>query len=172
MAETALTENDVLRSRIYEVAVGVGENKYTVNQVCDTEFTFTSENKGFEGVSFLQHTSDGKTQLLALCEGNFCQGGKVGKTVGNGRVVIIEYHREDCEWKTIQTFKIPPEVNFKDYSGIDLEYNSENKNYKTVISSQENAEIWIGYFDVDNGFNDSQVGNKYHFPPSDSCHTI
>ncbi len=35
--------------------------------------------------------------LLGLCEGNFCSGGKHGRTKGNGRIVLSKYYKNDKE---------------------------------------------------------------------------
>lgn len=55
-----------------------------------------------KGRSIDFHICAGKF-LFALCEGNFCTGGKKGKRAGNGRIIISQLEAEpnnenDCRW--------------------------------------------------------------------------
>ena len=41
--------------------------------------------------------------LFALCEGNFCTGGRKGKEPGNGRIIVAQLEAErdnesNCKW--------------------------------------------------------------------------
>ena len=56
------------------------------------DFTFKSNNKGFEAVAHVRR--DDKDYLLALCEGNKCQCGNKGRTPGGGRVQVFEKRRK------------------------------------------------------------------------------
>ncbi|CBZ55862.1 conserved hypothetical protein [Neospora caninum Liverpool] len=122
-----------------------GKN-YTVVQACRTEFSFSSENKGFEGVVSLRNTN-GTFYLLGLCEGNYCKGGAKGRKRGNGRLVLMEKVEgaepgEHCLWKTVKILHLPREIAFTDYSSIAIRGNH------VAITSQEDAVVWVGKFNM------------------------
>ena len=50
-------------------------------------FDFAQGNKGFEGLAHLRR--DDQDYLLALCEGNYCEGGRAGRQQGNGRIQVF-----------------------------------------------------------------------------------
>ena len=52
------------------------------------DFIFKSSNKGFEAVAHVRR--DNMDYILALCEGNECQGGDKGRKPGGGRVQLFE----------------------------------------------------------------------------------
>jgi len=139
--ESVLNESGHMVPRLMEVSFANGAA--TVHSQCDGHFTFTSENKGFEGAA-IATAADGTSYLLALCEGNFCAGGKAGRKPGNGRLIVMERAADaaadgSCAWVPVQTVPIPPSADFMDYSAISI-YN----NTRVAITSQENAAVWVG----------------------------
>ncbi len=78
---------------------------------------FNSDNKGIEGLTYIDVGATG--YLIALCEGNFCDGGKRGREVGNGRVLVMKVTgvAGDLSFKMVN---VPSSAKFTDYSGIDM----------------------------------------------------
>lgn len=123
---------------------------------------FESENKGFEGLSALEHNDI--SYLLALCEGNDCKAGKKGKRVGGGTIKVFEKKKK--RWKLIQTINLPKTLQFVDYSGLDIRTDNT-----LAITSQESSALWIGKLDIEHW----QVigeGKVYTFAKSKKGKTI
>ncbi|KFG33939.1 hypothetical protein TGFOU_245610 [Toxoplasma gondii FOU] len=126
--------------------VEISEKSYKVVQACRTEFSFSAQNKGFEGVISLRDTN-GKFFLLGLCEGNYCKGGAKGRKRGNGRLVLMEKVEaagtgEQCIWTTVRVLHLPREVAFTDYSSIAV------RGSHLAITSQEDSVVWLGKFNM------------------------
>jgi hypothetical protein len=120
------------------------------------DFTFKSENKGFEAVAHVRR--DDEDYLLALCEGNKCKCGEKGRRPGGGRVQVFEKKRK--QWLHFRTIALPSTVPFVDYSGMSIE------NGRVAIVSQENSMLWVGQFD-EAGWTWRDAGRLYEFPRSD-----
>ena len=118
------------------------------------KYNFQSDSKGFEGLTFL--TKNNKPYILALCEGNECDSGKISKIHGAGRIKVFEKKKE--KWKYIASIRIPQSLKFVDYSGIDI-----NEQNILAITSQESSAIWVGGLDVQNWQLDD-IGVVYYFP--------
>jgi hypothetical protein len=119
------------------------------------DFTFASNNKGFEAVSHVHR--DGEDFVLALCEGNKCQCGKKGRQPGGGRVQLFEKKKK--RWRHDRTIALPTTVPFVDYSGMSA------NNGRVAIVSQVNSMLWIGRFnEADWCWRDE--GQLYEFPRS------
>ncbi|MCK5469259.1 MAG: hypothetical protein KAI99_12135, partial [Cyclobacteriaceae bacterium] len=99
------------------------------------KYNFQSDNKGFEGLTFV--TKNNKTYILALCEGNECDSGKISKVHGAGRIKVFEKKKK--KWKYIASIRIPQSLEFVDYSGLDI-----NEQNILAITSQESSAIWVG----------------------------
>jgi hypothetical protein len=98
------------------------------------EFAFDSENKGFEGLTWLRrHDGD---YLLALCEGNKCKSGKAGRKPGGGR--IQRFRKDRDVWRHVDTMKLPESIDFEDYSALDV------REERVAVVSQASSKIWIG----------------------------
>jgi hypothetical protein len=72
---------------------------------------------GFEGADWLpvKGANAQGGYLLGLCEGNQCEGGKVGREPGYGRVVVMEKVTRDnggCTWRTAATLSLPKSLKF------------------------------------------------------------
>ena len=120
------------------------------------DYAFESENKGFEGLTALEH--NGISYLLALCEGNDCRAGKKGKRVGGGTIKVFEKKKK--KWKLAQTISLPKTLQFIDYSGLDIKADNT-----LAVTTQESSALWIGKLDVEHW----QIigdGKVYTFPKS------
>jgi hypothetical protein len=116
------------------------------------DFEIESENKGFESAAFAQR--DGEGYLLLMCEGNFCLGGKRGRTPGGGRIQVFRKGKK--RWKHVATLKLPEWVPFADYSGMEV------LGDWVVVLSQEISAVWAARFTPEGGFLDE--GRVYLLP--------
>jgi hypothetical protein len=121
----------------------------------DYEFEKNS-NKGFEGLTWMKR--QGGQYLLALCEGNDCCGGKKGRKPGKGRIQVFE--KTSKTWKRVGVLKIPPSIEFEDYSGLCLSRN------RVLVTSQEASKLWIGRLKKDQWAFEND-GDIYEFPRED-----
>lgn len=116
-------------------------------------FNFQRENKGFEGVSLVRH--EGEEYLLALCEGNDCDGKSVGKRPGNGKIKVFARDGEKFEY--LASMDLPRSLPFTDYSGMDV------RNGVVAVVSQETSALWVGTLDPQN-WRIQGDGDVYWFP--------
>ena len=121
------------------------------------EFTFKSENKGFEAVAHVRR--DDQDYLLALCEGNKCKCGSKGRKPGGGRVQVFE--KKKRRWAHSATIALPTTLPFVDYSGMSIDYG------RVAIVSQVNSMLWVGQFD-EAAWTWREDGQLYEFPRSGS----
>ncbi|KAG8460034.1 hypothetical protein KFE25_014179 [Diacronema lutheri] len=159
--ESAAHADGVMRAHVYEIALPTGgDGRRSVRVLagpCDTEQTFSSANKGFEGADWLPLPGANKQggYLLAICEGNRCLGGEDGRQVGGGRIVMMEKRHPPsdapdsnssrCQWVTAGVLHVPPTAAFMDYSAIALRPAFDGStDWAVAISSQENAAVWLG----------------------------
>jgi hypothetical protein len=152
------------------------DNTYTTMNECPCDYEFMAANKGFEGAAFVKDPSDGTNYLLGLCEGNFCVGGRHGRTPGNGRVIVLKRATNvvlagktwPCAWQTQRVINLPKSADFVDYSAIAL----HSSGTKVAVASQESAKVWIG------GFNPSTFelideGHRVmNFPRDGDCNVV
>jgi len=101
-------------------------------------FAFASDNKGFEGLAVI-HRAD-HDYVLALCEGNRCQGGRAGKQAGHGRIQLFQ--RVPQGWQHVHTIKLPKAVRFTDYASLDI------RDGQVAVLSQQSAQVWLGTLDL------------------------
>ena len=101
-------------------------------------FAFASDNKGFEGLAVI-HRAD-HDYLLALCEGNRCQGGRVGQQAGHGRIQLFQ--RDPQGWQHVHTIKLPKAVRFTDYASLDI------RDGQVAVLSQQSSQVWLGTLDL------------------------
>jgi hypothetical protein len=120
------------------------------------DFTFKSSNKGFEAVAHVRR--DNTDYLLALCEGNKCQGGDKGRKPGGGRVQVFEKRKK--QWSHSSTIALPDTLPFVDYSGMSIDAGC------VAVVSQVNSMLWVGRFD-EAGWTWRDAGQLYPFPRSD-----
>jgi hypothetical protein len=124
------------------------------------DFDFSSDSKGFEGAAVVRHKGD--LLLLALCEGNHCEGGDEGKDSGHGLIQVFK--RKKNSWKHIGKIKLPEEVDFEDYADISI------RGKHVAIVSQACSALWVGKVDFPS-LKISGKGQVYRFPvdKNDNC---
>jgi hypothetical protein len=123
-------------------------------------FDFSSDSKGFEGAAVVRHKRD--LLLLALCEGNHCEGGDEGKDSGHGLIQVFKKKKKF--WKHIGKIKLPEEVDFEDYADISI------RGKHVAIVSQASSALWVGKVDLSSS-KISGKGQVYRFPldKNDKC---
>jgi hypothetical protein len=161
---------------------------YRVLERCAVHVKLAYENKGVEGIQYIEDVR-GKGYLMAMCEGNWCAGGKAGREPGHGRVVVLEYRAGDgtaadpCGWHPTKVLHIPIGASFIDYSDIafadpgqvSIAGPSGDPATKgaVVVLSQENSAMWIGMFDFDKlEFDMSIAGAAFLLPRNSNCDMI
>jgi len=174
------TSEDVYRAMIQEAILpseAHAKSQYTtVGGNCKTEFTFTGDSKGFEGITAFEH--NGETLLMGLCEGNFCSNTDgVKNDPGHGRAVVMRRSslgsNGTCTWETEKIVHIPQSAFFIDYSAIAL----SSRTGRVAITSQENATVWMGRFDMETlEFEEDQINSNgsptntvFNFPRNSAC---
>lgn len=124
LTETTVTDKGNM-AKVQEISTtGVVTNE------CVLDFIFPSANKGFEGMFVTDK------YLVALCEGNNCEGGKKGKQKGNGKLIV--FTKSDKCWNYKNTWAIPPHVMFTDYSDITY-FKARLGRPSIAITSQEDG---------------------------------
>jgi hypothetical protein len=140
----------------YQASIVEYDDEFRYLKDRPVDFTFKSENKGFEAVAHVRR--DNADFLLALCEGNKCQCGNKGRKPGGGRVQVFEKRKK--YWSHAHTIALPDTIPFVDYSGMSID------NGHVAVVSQVNSMLWVGYFDQ-NGWTWHDEGQLYEFPRSD-----
>ena len=149
LIEESLKNNGAFNARLTNA-----DKSFIIQSKKWLKYNFQGLNKGFEGLTLV--TQNNKTYILALCEGNECDSGKVSKIHGAGRIKVFE--KQKAKWKYIASIRIPQSLEFMDYSGIDI-----NEQNILAITSQESSAIWIGGLDVEN-WQINDIGKVYYFP--------
>jgi hypothetical protein len=128
-----------------------------------TNVTFSTSNKGFEGLAWLFR--DSNDYLLGLCEGFDCTSNH-GGTGGRGGIRVMA--QSGSSWTADPTMlRLPAAVSFKDYSDLALLPNLDGT-YQVAVTSQESKALWIGRLSATSwSFLDD--GTIYPMPSSDYC---
>lgn len=159
---------------------------YRVLERCAMHMQLTHENKGVEGIEYIEDIR-GKGYLMAACEGNWCSGGAKGREAGNGKIVVLEYQpgnsTEPCGWHVLKTLDIPSGAAFEDYS--DLAFadpgvvstagpaGEKNNLGAIAVLSQESSALWIGRFDYDAmDFDPDVAGAAFLLPRNRRCDMV
>ena len=100
---------------------------------------------------------ENKDYLLALCEGNYCKGGRKGRTPGGGRIQVFEKSKK--VWRHCYGIHLPACLPFVDYSGMSID------DGRVAIVSQETSMLWIGRFN-EHDWAWTDEGRLYGFPRS------
>jgi hypothetical protein len=150
-----LVESRKQKGGSYKALIVEYDDEFTYLKDRPADFTFKSENKGFEAVAHVRR--DDEDYLLALCEGNKCQCGSKGRKPGGGRVQLFVKDKE-C-WQHLRAIELPGSLPFVDYSGMSID------NGRVAIVSQVNSMLWVGQFD-EADWNWRNEGQLYEFPRS------
>jgi uncharacterized protein YjiK len=149
LIEESLDNEGALNARLRSVS-----KDFTLEFKKWLKYNFQSDNKGFEGLTII--TNNDETYVLALCEGNDCDADEISKIHGAGRIKVFE--TKGKKWKYIASIRLPPSLQFMDYSGIDI-----NKKNILAITSQESSAVWTGKLDVES-WKIVDLGHVYNFP--------
>jgi uncharacterized protein YjiK len=142
-----------------------GKDSYDVVERCRVDFQLTHENKGFESIIYLPE----KELLLALCEGNWCEGGKRGRDRGHGKIVVSKLTRDagECSWDVVDMLDVPQMADFQDYSAMAI------REGKMAILSQEDAALALVDFDTETlSFGEEATGVVMHLPRDVHCNIV
>jgi hypothetical protein len=140
----------------YQALIVEYDDDFQYRKQRPVEFTFKSENKGFEAVAYVRR--DGQDYLLALCEGNKCKCGSKGRKPGGGRVQV--FMKKKKRWAHSATIALPTSLPFADYSGMSFDQG------RVAIVSQVNSMLWVGDFD-EGDWMWRDGGQIYEFPRTD-----
>lgn len=164
--ESHMHADDTLKPLVEELMLFPTNTAYRSIRACDIDLELSHANKGVESIQYYDAGEQGQF-LFALCEGNFCVGGKRGKKAGNGRLIISQLETDandntNCKWVPVKTVHVPSTAAFTDYSG--MAFNGK----RFGIVSQENAALWVGEFDF-GPMEFTSLGKVYHFPRDNNC---
>jgi hypothetical protein len=124
-------------------------------------FDFDRANKGFEGIACVRR--EGQEYLLALCEGNRCNGGSAGRKPGGGRIQV--FRRTAQGWEHVDVLKVPPIAQFIDYASLDV------RDSRVAVLSQASSQLWVGALQPD-GWEFVDEGIVYRLPSDDEGETV
>ena len=119
------------------------------------DFPLADANKGLEGLTCLRR--NGRTWLLAMCEGNRCRGGPAGRRPGGGRIQVFTEEGPRGGWVHTGTIKLPRTLEFEDYSGISAAGD------RLAVVSQASSALWVGRLKED-GTDLVDEGTVFRFP--------
>jgi hypothetical protein len=148
-----LVESRKGRDGKYYAEVHEADGAFHFTKKRTLDFAFVRGNKGFEAIAWVRRTE--RDIVLALCEGNKCQGGQKGRTPGGGRIQIFEKTKK--LWQHIGTLKLPTAVPFTDYSAMSV------NDHRVAIVSQEKSMLWVSVFD-ESSWTWRDAGELYEFP--------
>ena len=140
----------------YQASIIEYDDQFNYLKQRTVDFTFKSDNKGFEAVAHVRR--DDQDYLLALCEGNNCKCGSKGRKPGGGRVQLFK--KKKRRWAHASTIALPTTLPFVDYSGMSIDRG------RVAIVSQENSMLWVGQFD-EASWAWRDYGLLYEFPRSE-----
>jgi hypothetical protein len=125
-----------LNARLHEYRLSATEDELRERESRWLDYSLQGANKGIEGVAVARR--DGRTYLLALCEGNDCDAGQIGRAPGNGRIKVFRRRGGDRGWKYVASIDLPRSLPFLDYAGVDL------RGDRLAVVSQESSALWLG----------------------------
>ncbi|MBF0444554.1 MAG: hypothetical protein HQL68_03130 [Magnetococcales bacterium] len=125
------------------------------------DYELPSKVKGFEGIGIINNQDDDQPRLLALCEGNCCRTGIPSKIPGSGRIQVFKPGED--KWQHDLQISLPDNVNFIDYSELDIIANKKGTDGSVVILSNASRKLWVGMLDLIN-FEWQGRGVIYDFP--------
>lgn len=137
----------------YQAVVVEYDDEFNYRKERTLDFTFQSDNKGFEAIAHVRRND--QDYVLALCEGNNCKCGSKGRKPGGGRVQV--FVKRKTRWAHTDTIPLPPSLPFIDYSGMSIDHG------RVAIVSQVNSMLWVGQFD-EASWAWRDLGRLYDFP--------
>lgn len=106
------------------------------------EHELQDENKGIEGLAHVRR--DGRSHLLALCE-------------GDGSLQVFRRKKKGDGWKHKDTLRLPAAAAFDDYAGLSVSGD------RVAVVSQESSALWVGTLAAD-AWSFTDDGEVFHFP--------
>lgn len=128
----AVVEGVEKKKRI-EPEIHVYDSSWTLIDEHQVDFEIEDVNKGMEGLAHVYH--DDEFYLFMLCESNRCE--RKGDP-GEGRIYVFSLDDDGEEWEEVDRIKLPEELEFEDYSGLDV------LGDQIIVSSQEDSALWRG----------------------------
>lgn len=123
----------VEKKKRFEPEIHVYDPSWKLLEEHQVDFEVEDFNKGMEGLAHVYH--EDTLYLFMLCEGNQCQ---TNGDRGEGRIYVFALDEEGEEWLEVDRVKIPGEVDFEDYSGLDIQGD------RIAIVSQEEGAFFLG----------------------------
>ena len=151
----ALIEAVPVRTGTYQAKVHQYDGSLRYLRSDWLDFPLADANKGLEGLTCVRR--DGRTWLLAVCEGNRCLGGSAGRRPGGGRIQVFTEEGPRGGWVHTGTIKLPRTLEFEDYSGISAAGD------RLAVVSQESSALWVGRLRAD-GTDLVDEGAVFRFP--------
>jgi hypothetical protein len=125
------------------------------------DFEIKTANKGLEGIAYVHR--HGNDYVLGLCEGNWCVGGRKGRTPGGGRIQILQ--KGSGQWEHMGTINLPSSIPFRDYSSIDV------CDDRVAVVSQASCALWVGRLQA-SSWDFVDQGRVYDFPRNERRKTV
>ena len=132
----ALIEALPVRSGTYRAKVHQYDGSLRYLRSDWLDFPLADANKGLEGLTCLRR--NGRTCLLAMCEGNRCRAGSAGRRPGGGRIQVFTEAGPGGGWVHTGTIRLPRALEFEDYSGISAVGD------RLAVVSQASSALWVG----------------------------
>jgi hypothetical protein len=151
-----LIEADAFAPGAYQARIETYDADFRYLETAWVNFPLDRPNKGLEGVTTARR--DGQDYLLALCEGNKCRAGALGRRPGGGRIHVL--HSRDGRWEPVAKLRLPKSLRFEDYASLDL------VDDRLVVVSQASAAAWVGRLQP-GAWEVVDEGQTYPFPLGD-----
>ncbi|MFE6164621.1 hypothetical protein ACFQ7F_37585 [Streptomyces sp. NPDC056486] len=130
-----LSEAERVKPKGYRARVQEYDAKLRPVGSAHLDFDLADANKGMEGLEWVERSGTG--YLLALCEGNRCEGGKKGRTPGGGRIQVFRHGGK--RWINTGTIRLPESLPFEDYSSVSVRDDGQ-----IAVLSQASSALWVG----------------------------
>lgn len=123
----------VEKKKRFEPEIHVYDASWKLVSEQQVDFEVEDFNKGMEGLAHVYH--DETLYLFMLCEGNQCE---THGDRGEGRIHVFALDEEEEEWLEVDRVKLPGNLDFEDYSGLDIQGD------RIAIVSQEEGAMFLG----------------------------
>ncbi|MER5253339.1 MULTISPECIES: hypothetical protein [unclassified Streptomyces] len=129
-----LSEAEPVKPKGFRARVHEYDEKLRPIGSAQLDFDLADANKGMEGLEWVERSGTG--HLLALCEGNRCEGGKKGRTPGGGRIQV--FRKGGKRWINTGTIQLPKSLPFEDYASVSV------RDGRIAVLSQASSALWVG----------------------------